>query len=263
MAKEATRCAVCHEYFDVTRSVGRWECRTHIARERVLDDGRLVYPCCGLSAQDELTSYSFYRTHLSIKLMLGCVKADHVVARGEPGHLSLLRSVEDVHLLSDITQKNAFASIPNAAIIDGPRALSYGDIDMAAVHRPALMVVDFDVAGGARVTRDLRETARQAIELSYARDELYKSQPNQDLRRAALANKNNARGLPSKLKEFYEEAKLLSDDRYVVQWFTKMAPKDISVNMCVVRAVAPQQDGNFIAALKAQRTYASSHDPLR
>lgn len=263
------KCAVCQAEFDPIASIGRWECRTHAARELVMDDeNRLVYPCCSLSYEDNITAFKLNYMHLSPLELIGCIAADHVhpeTVRATPPPLPY-RETDDIYLLSDVTHSNPFAAIPDEAIIQGPQLLTYGDLERLAddriVGKRLTVPVYNSVAKRMELRRidvSLRTQARSVLARAYAQPDLYKTDAKLQAKRdKVLRDRPTLRarhGLHPQQIAFLESVKNMSDDDFIVEWFTKQEKEDIAVNLCVVRAVAPVQDKLFLRRLADQRAY--------
>jgi hypothetical protein len=267
-------CAVCGVEFDPVASIGRWECRTHVARDRVCNQQQqLVYPCCSISYDDNITAYDYVYTQLSQKELLGCVAADHVVPAAVVDPTRPQRFVDDIYLLSDVKHVNAFADIPKAAIVQSPRSWTYGALERAppdvdSVISKKLSVPYYNNETKRMVTRgiqtSLRDEALATIERAYARPELYETNAAlKKKRQDVLRERPSWRPSNAAQKHFLDETKHMNDNDFLVQWFTKMQKDAIPVDLCVVRAVAPHQNDAFLQHLRRQRDYAETHAPLR
>jgi hypothetical protein len=270
--RDLVKCAVCCVEFDPVKSIGRWECRTHVARTQVFLDGRPAYPCCTLTGEDQTTAYNLIYTHLDVKELLGCVAADHVSVDAVVDPSQPRRPVDDLYLLSDVTHSNAFADIPPAAVIMKGTPWTYGALershgigDTLAARLDLPRLVE-DRVQTATSERALRDEALVTVERAYARPELYETSAENKRKRAEVLRQRSSwrtGGTTAEQRHFLETTQMMNADDFLVQWFTKIQKTEIAVDLCIVRAVAPRQDESFLRRLKSQREYIQSHGVLR
>jgi hypothetical protein len=255
-------CAVCNTPFDPKTSVGKWECRTHIARDRERIRGADVYPCCSLSLEDEARASQLFFTFLSPLKLLGCVAADHVLPIGHNnGGANMRRQLDDIHLIIDETNSGVLNQIRRDALPLAPIALTYDTVTLATFTG---LGFDLKIAPGVTtVHKDVREQVMTAIEIAYGRDELYARDADLTNQRTQLLNVRKSwpgtmpKFAPQSEREFYVRQGPWSDNEFLRRWFTQIKPNAIKITVGVVQAVSPDQDSGFLSDIQRQRAFVN------
>lgn len=227
-----------------------------------------MYPCCGLTLSDILCAQ--YSRHLfaDARALRGCIPADHVPVptKDDDGDddddddtAVPLRLVDEVAILTDVKDLNQWQGIPETAFVMGPRNVTFEQVNSAespfrevTFTVPQVVVdpvVDTPRLGEVVVTRDLNDAAIACVRAAYANPELHKRHET-EVNRARMYRTNRDR----ELRPFINATALLADTEFLARWFTERQTDVLKVPMCVIRTVAPKQDGLTQAALMRQRT---------
>jgi hypothetical protein len=269
-SKKWFRCAVCAEEYDDAVSIGRWECRTHVVRERAMDGNASAYPCCSLRLTDDRAAYETFHGYMTPALLRGCVAADHTpvlnpdVPRAPRNPKALSRPLDDLHIVCDINEMSQeFKDIPNAAYIIGPTMFQLGQVRRG--ESKGLLSVTFNVPeadGSTRnVQKDLTAIVIAAIERVFDRDAFFENDAARKRERDRLLDQRHTwKPVPGvrrtpEMDAFIARQHMMSDHEFIRCWYTDMKPDDVQVRISVVRAVAPTQDPLFITALQQQRAF--------